>query len=473
MMMSMFRRYKLRYSYLMFAAVISVMMASCGSSDDMQNDGMSSLTGDMAVNIDCSTQEAQLVQTRAGAVGLIRDDSDLQRYGVGVFAYYTGESTWATVGASTTPNFMYNQFVEYSPVGLDGSGNDIYGWVYSPKKYWPNDNQPADDSGATGSVAHSYLSFFAYAPYVETPGGDYGITALTANNATGAPKVTYKWVTDADSQVDLLWGTRASTTSYNLASGGTDAGSGSKTVNTDLTKQTTSEKVDFLFKHALSSFDIWVQRIYDETTSTGNHPENEVDTKIFVSKVSLTPSADFTTTADLDLSTGTWSGAVNTAAKASVLENSLIVDKLRGTTSNVAADIRDVELNKWGTTGTGVTETATRLNQITRSLIFIPQTVTLTPKLTYSFVTRDDDLQLGYLTDREGHRYKRITQEVTGTPFSITLESGKKYMMICYIGVESVRFEVVSVEDWDFPIRLTPSVTNYSEETIEKTVNED
>lgn len=53
---------------------------------------------------------------------------------------------------------MYNQSVTYS------LGNSV--WQYEPIKYWPNDNNPADDQGATGSQAHSYLSFFAYAPYV-------------------------------------------------------------------------------------------------------------------------------------------------------------------------------------------------------------------------------------------------------------------------------------------------------------------
>lgn len=483
--------------YILSVLAVAALIVSCSSDDEQLNEVTQTETN--AVCITCSTQEAQSVLTRAGAVGQMNEGA-LQRYGIGVFAYYTGTDAWASVGSTTTPNFMYNQFVEYSPVGLDGSGNDVYGWVYSPTKYWPNDfsTGAVDASGATGSENGGKVSFFAYAPYsgnsvilsdvtytFEPSSGRFksssdtyydaqddasGILRMTSNSNTGAPKVTYKWVSDADSQVDLLWGTRGKA-AYEQAVG-TEVAS-SATLNTDLVKQTTTEKVNFLFKHALSSFDIWVQRIYDEKTSTGNHPDNEVDTKIFVSKVSLTPAASFTTTADLDLSAGTWGGTVTTAAEASVLENSLIVEALRGTTSGDEAYIRDVELNKWSTTGTGVTETAARLNLATRSIIFIPQTVTLEPKLVYSFVTRDDNLQLGYLTDRDGHRYKRITQEVTGTPFAVELVGGKKYTMMCYIGVESVRFEVVSVEDWDFPIRLEPSVDGTSTQTIEKTVNED
>lgn len=38
----------------------------------------------------------------------------IQTTGFGVFAYYTGQSTWASAAANTAPNFMYNQKVAYS-----------------------------------------------------------------------------------------------------------------------------------------------------------------------------------------------------------------------------------------------------------------------------------------------------------------------------------------------------------------------
>ncbi|MCS2390936.1 fimbrillin family protein [Bacteroides thetaiotaomicron] len=52
----------------------------------------------------------------------------IQTTGFGVFAYYTGQSTWASAAANTAPNFMYNQKVAYSASE----------WGYTPVKYWPN-----------------------------------------------------------------------------------------------------------------------------------------------------------------------------------------------------------------------------------------------------------------------------------------------------------------------------------------------
>lgn len=122
---------------------------------------------------------------------LIESESALQGAGFGVFAYYTGASGWGTVGSSTTPNFMYNQQVTW-----DGT-NSV--WIYTPVKYWPNDNYPADNTGATGSQGHSYVSFFAYAPYTSS-------SIFSSNSATGGPTISYTWAADADllyaSQID-------------------------------------------------------------------------------------------------------------------------------------------------------------------------------------------------------------------------------------------------------------------------------
>ena len=469
---------------------IAVLMTSCNSEEHVVPQDAPLTRDEVAVGINCTTQTEV---TRGGATGLLKSNTDLQNHGVGVFAYYTGSSTWASAGSSTAPNFMYNQYVEYLAVGLDASGNDVYSWVYSPTKYWPNDNTNADNVGATGSQTASYLSFFAYAPYVEvTPStgvvadeSTTGITALTSNSTAGAPKVTYTWTNDITQQVDLLWGTRSSSTSYDLASGSTDAGSSSKTVNTDLTKQTTGETVDFLFKHALSSVDIYVRRVYDEVSASGKSPDNDVDTKIFVSELVLTPASLYSV-GQFDLSTGTWSGQTSAVTTPVTYDNTMIREAVRGTTSTDEVYIRDAELNKWstkwdssgnidnesGTVPAGVTETSTLLHLSTIGLILIPQgTVTFTPKIKYSFVTKDNELQENYLTDKEGNRYTRITHEIEGSGVNMVFESGKRYTLLCLIGVESVSFEVTAVEDWDFPILLNPTVTAETE-TKPKTVDE-
>ena len=159
---------------------------------------------------------------------IIENNSQLQSAGFGVLAYmkgtngatqcYDGEN-WNT-GA---PNFMYNQQVSWSTDH----------WTYSPVKYWPNDNNPADGSGAEGSQTNSYVSFFAYAPYCANPDPDAasGITALSLNNVTTAPTISYKWAADADLLYD------AKTDCYKTGAAGYGNVSGA---------------VQFNFKHALA-----------------------------------------------------------------------------------------------------------------------------------------------------------------------------------------------------------------------------
>lgn len=134
----------------------------------------------------------------------------IQTTGFGVFAYYTGQSTWSALGASTTPNFMYNQEVKYNS-----------GWEYTPVKYWPN-------------TEGDKISFFAYAPYNKA---NTGISFTTTTKATtGAPKLNFALQDKPQNMVDLV----ATNATQNTAS--------DKTI--DVQKKTTN--VTFLLKHVLT-----------------------------------------------------------------------------------------------------------------------------------------------------------------------------------------------------------------------------
>ena len=105
--------------------------------------------------------------------------------------------------------------------------------------------------------------------------------------------------------------------------------------------------------------------------------------------------------------------------------------------------------------------------------VLIPRKVTLIPTLTYSMVVRDDALLVNYLTDNEGHKYSRILNEVEGNSVTLDLKPGKRYTLLIRIGVEHISFELLSVVDWDFPMRFTPNVvTDFENETIGHIVNE-
>ncbi|MBR1801140.1 MAG: hypothetical protein IJ767_06565 [Bacteroidaceae bacterium] len=466
--------------YTLYTLIVAttVLLTACAS--DPEETLQPLATTDVAVAFVSSTQP--LADTRAG-VTYSMNDAQLQTTGIGVIAYYTANTPWAS--ADIAPNFMYNQHVTYD-------GLDTHLWEYEPLKFWPNENQPADDqdddSGsdpAMGTAAHSYVSFFAYAPYVNvTPSTGVptsgstteGITALTANTVTGAPKVTYVLAHEAANQVDLLWGTRGKDR-YEEADG--TPNTSVTPVNTDLAKQKTSERVAFLFKHSLACIDVWVQRVYDETVSTGKTPAVTVP-KVFVNKLQLHFDDDaMYADGKLNLANGNWEDTHgNAALTLTTSGDQQIAADLIGTdaaNSNLTY-VRNYELDDFSTKA-GVTETRKRLTREYYATMFIPKAdgITFTPSLSYSFVTQDDELALTTVTATDGTRYHRILHNnITGDPVTINpVEPGKRYTLICYIGAESVQFVIDSVEDWDFPIRMVPYVTGPTPQTIEHTLNED
>ena len=471
----------------LYLTLAAVALAACSSSAPEPKGVEEEL---VPVGMHLSTEA--MTATRAGTLGSMSDDV-LQDVGAGIFAYYTGSTPWATAQSTALPNFMYNQWVDYDPTAKE--------WQYAPLKYWPNDNQPADDEGAQGSEPQNYVSFFAYAPYVAsplTPGAkETGIIGFSANEATGAPHVTYRLNASGTQQVDLLWGTRGKT-SYAQASGKTNVAdlSAGNVVNTDLTKQTTTERVDFLFKHALACVDIYVQRVYDEMTPSGKAPASG-DTHIYISRLALSvASGGLAVQGQLNLATGEFDQNItrNTDAFAVVIDSTRIRSNLVGSQlpNSHLTEVRALELNDFAS-HEGVTSALQRLTNETFATMFIPvagEAVTVTPSVTYSFVTEDDALEHGLTNTTATHRYARIHHpDIKGSavtigtetsPGNFLLERGKRYVLVCYIGVESVQYEVIGIEDWDFPLRFVPEVdpfTNpYNETTGEggnpKTVSE-
>ena len=142
--------------------------------------------------------------TRAGYVGEVTNPI-LYNMGFGIYAYVSRDGqSWATAGSSYKPDFMANQYVSH---------DNTAGWTYHPVKYWPNE---ADD----------YVSFFAYAPYVDAgtlpypdattalqkavADGQHGILSLPTATTAGAPKIAYR-VNEShpDRSVDLMYGVAA------------------------------------------------------------------------------------------------------------------------------------------------------------------------------------------------------------------------------------------------------------------------
>lgn len=233
--------------FYLFAAA-AVLLAACVKTqtvDEMAPIG----TDESAVNFDVYTPRA----TKAGKPQEITTTILQSGPGFGVFAYYTDNDKYSQY---VKPNFMYNQQVKYE------SGN----WKYEPVKYWPNE---------TGDAAVSddldYVTFFAYAPYVETNPStgavlvpehlknkldpaehqQKNITGLINNSTTGDPKIKYVVDFNPATSVDLLWGVQSSGDDEDLPF-------------LNQLKPKASDKMMFRMQHALAKLNVTIDAKVDD-----------------------------------------------------------------------------------------------------------------------------------------------------------------------------------------------------------------
>lgn len=196
----------------------ATLVAACSNDADEVVSGY--VPSNNAIAIDASTDDG--LTTRAS--GEINDNTTLQGKSIGVFGSYTGELKYENTTVS--PDFMYNQEVKYE----NGS------WTYRPVKYWPNDSR-------------DYVSFFAYAPFVENPQSNTeGIIDMSKLYDLGDPWVNYRIAADPWSttspQVDLLYGQQELT----------EGGNTTYTPWLDQQKPTdpANGRMKFTFRHALA-----------------------------------------------------------------------------------------------------------------------------------------------------------------------------------------------------------------------------
>lgn len=420
-----------------------------------------------------------------------------------MFAYFTGNTAYPNVTAGPTPtpgtvdantnkpNFMYNQHVTWN------STNTL--WEYSPLKYWPNDfadnDVDAQTPAAQGSTTYGgKVSFFAYAPYVATASGTSGITAISANNVGGNPTITYK-MASTGKNVDILWGTcpTDATGNYNVAPSGTQTGGyvwGNEgtpatiknygKTNVNLTKQTTNgtetsaEKINFLFKHALakvgggskgttpSSSGLQIKLDPDFGDSFGAGAE----TVVTVDHIKISQNNTQTAPPDydhkkqnqgiLDLATGIWtpsgdqdefSQTIKAGASADneAELNPNIKEKAVSTSIDLVTNTTWVDATGGLVDGDhkGVLKTTQPVydeNQDVKPLLYFPgETPSLDIEIEYVVRTKDANLENGY-----SEVIQKITKNVTfGTP----VEMNKRYNLLIILGLTSVKFEA-TVADW-------------------------
>lgn len=478
------------------------MMMACTNSVDEGGEELTYSTDAVRFSTDVSSQTTRATTGMINNLDALKASGD----GFGVFAYLTDGTAFDTqfpnaAAYTTFANFfMQNQQVTWNNSYQNADEVWQKDWVYSPLKYWPN---------STNNATSRYISFFAYAPWVDVSTNPTSGIVDYVRDGDRTPHVIYQ-LGAADQQVDLLWAIKKDATR-----------NGQGLITADATPLA-YQKVPLKFHHALSAIDIYVQRVYDEPAYTGNVPNVLLYPTLYISKLELKSTAlaadsknGLQTSGKLSLIDGTWSdpGAPNAWAGAGEVKitynESMINDTIRGTTNTSEEYIRDMELDKWkwildtkntatttddewvdATTITdaqfsdpananrwknayGVSEDERNLIKNSMTQVLIPRKVTLIPTLTYSMVVRDDALLVNYLTDGEGHKYSRILNEVEGNSVTLDLKAGKRYTLLIRIGVEHISFELLSVVDWDFPMRFRPDVvTDFENEEIGHTVNE-
>ena len=370
---------------------------------------------------------------------------------------------------------MWNQQVTYSS-----------NWTYSPLKYWPNESSNSstnvDGSDAGTDYTHGgNVSFFAYAPYVtkeNAEAADEGIVGISANNAKGDPIITYTVPTSANSVVDLLWGTVGESSGYTtgetILGGGnagvahngsanaasypyailSDGGSG-YTLNADLTKQKTTGKVGFAFKHALAKVGgfegLKIQTDVDAVSGgalaqTVDGEGNVTDgTKVTVKSITIVAKSKNSTgtnyydtqKGEFNLATGKWNIIGTTTGAPAQTTYIISGDKLNTKIKNVVGNW-DAQPSR------GVYETAQNVYasaaEETDPIIFIPGTKPeLTVTINYMVRTKDGNLSAGY-TEVE----QNITKTIT---FTNAVELNKYYTLVIHLGLTSVKF-TAEVSNW-------------------------
>ena len=170
----------------LFAAT-AAMLAACSSEELTGVESAQQTTADNAINFSVYTPRTV---TRAGAAG-DNNTAAIQTKGFGILAYYTDDEKYDK--ENSKPTFMYNTKVTSSGTGF---------WEYNPVMYWPN------EFGNTATADYvDYVSFFAYAPYIDVTNetGIPTVKAITDYNAFAAALgITYtKTTTDAMTKAEF------------------------------------------------------------------------------------------------------------------------------------------------------------------------------------------------------------------------------------------------------------------------------
>lgn len=360
---------------------------------------------------------------------------DVKAASIGVFAFHQGAyglEDYLDTKQGYTPNFMYNQKLEYQ--------SDK--WTYSPIKYWPGSQRDK-------------VSFFAYAPYNEHLGVDGVVTPFNNLMLQDVPPVDgYRlqlgydhmgpgieyFISDDPAQgVDLLWGARQGTTPA--------------VSPFDLTRQGTGDRVQLEMKHALSRLDFDVQVWTNAVAATGA-TNNAIPAGTTVSIRSVSLKGNFAGRGTLRLYDGTWQKDLRSMHDLTFRDD-------QGQFSTAVHDGLDGEDTKTAAVPLLAGIHTTTATDVKNNYVMVLPDVTFYFEIVYDVTTVDNTNPQNTSVITNTVRSTDLNAGHSGsTDGWYTLRQGCAYMFHLTIGLRTIVFDV-QMDDWthktqpDIPLPLS------------------
>lgn len=408
-------------------------LAGCSGGDD---DGVTA--GTDYIRFGAQVQEPV---TRAQQPGSM-DFNKLATTGFGVYGY--GPAT-ADYSSGAGPTLFSNAKVAYhATASADESttlavpGSWSYAWnggrteeVVSQLKTWPKSTDTAQK-----------LTFFAYAPYMESGGTEPGITSVSAD---GAPTIGYTVADNPAASVDLLWGVQSET--------------GLPWIDVTRAKKSASA-VLFTMRHALCAVGYHAQvmvnkdneltDLVDASSSAGGTKIGST-CRVTIESITLKPKTAgkyFFKKGSLNLNNSTPNVPNWTKTPTASDDDRIASLELSG--EKINAELRDDPAT--GTTFMagddvpGITETAN-----TQAVIAGDDVYMLIPDDAQGYTATIDY----YVTYKTGDgTYQRTRYTGTATIENLALKAGTKYYLNLVFGLTTFKL-TVTAEDWtDTPITV-------------------
>ena len=286
-----------------FAAMAAFFLASCSSENEVTPENNPSAASQEAVGFDTYASRT----TRAtDAQNVTLEYLKKENIGFGVFAFDQGtQALTSYTTTNATPTFFYNQQVKWNTAGNV--------WEYSPLKYWPN-------------TEGNKVSFYAYAPYQKdlstnaTP-NKAGLRLILATNSYG-PAIQYTVPSGLSAGVDLCWGADASLTTGDITS---PINRVKNTTTGENQTITTTDRIKFNFKHALTKIAFNIQAHYDEETNGDNKGTNRLDKNTTITVRSIKLVGSFASKGVLSLYNGEWNAEKGVSQEVELLSQAIVM----------------------------------------------------------------------------------------------------------------------------------------------------